>query len=1130
MPAPIKPLCVFSNIEEFARRHREGTEAEFAADLKFIEETNKKALKFQAWVVIKTRQTTKRTEYLVLVQPGQNGERNLPQLNEPARLRVILGEKEFTRFWDARRIENPLASLTVAGPCLDKVAAFQVTVYLADAHSDVRPIIDASSAPFTHNWRSSSMSENKTSIALVSDSSSTGPSTASSPSGAGDDCMSSFSSTEPSEGVGEISLTSDNAVEVQFLLMASEATKNAELMALEQLYGRHVNATERQLMAFRFFVLLRNPEFTVDLHEEIPHLKGAMTESSWPGSPLANKFALLNPQQKAAYMQGFHKLNCGICILPGGPGAGKTHFNLFTIAIAQSRPLPRPFNNKGRLEKRCAKVLFIVDMNSPVDDVANRMVRLYNELGMKKSIIRMKGWGCEVKSSGRLNDAEDAAAGEEMTVDFSNQFLRTVNLMSLGHGPAASGTCKAPSLDEAAWKRYDELKSTKYEAITQYLNEELWEESEVLPLRFRRLVYHLYRDTLAEADFIATTPVAASNHFRGMFKPDLVYFDEAPHARELCNLIAIANFDPIAWIFCGDHRQTVPYVGSATPSCPNIYRDQMQVSMMERAAAAGAIQYELLMNHRAFGGLEQLASCLWYQGKMVSGNQERTPPALMHSRKYLESFTSGRRCAVPRLLVHLEDCGPEALDGTSAWNPSHTKWVMARVEELVNDENFRHADRDEPGTILIISPYKKAYNEYKNAVKNLPHWAQRRVETRTVDVAQGHEADYVFLDLVREKSTKFLDDPNRLCVAVTRVRFGEVIMMHPKMVESTAFVRHSQHLRRIHAFCKAAGQVSFVNADAKAGTTAVTTNDVVRVDKPPVASTINRDTMGKHAHSETSTEKLNGMDKPRTPCNMATKKPETNLKDDKYPCIATTPEQHAAVAPAVSKVDNRWLSLDPQVVPHDYRGMDAPFDIHAITPARAAWDEYCSKQAARSNQAKANKQSHSSLAVADGPRTTVVKNPQPDVEKDKSLSAEKTPEKTPKQADAVAAPEVDNAGELNKVDRMDKPLSSEPKGRRYDIKTGFDFDAVAPLLARLGQRWAKEEEETYPPGAETVMQTHTSPNMTSGPRATPVVKPIQAAQGGGTSRNSCKANAEVPKREASPSVLGLLGEVLAARA
>ncbi|KAH6857097.1 P-loop containing nucleoside triphosphate hydrolase protein [Chaetomium sp. MPI-CAGE-AT-0009] len=776
MQFSLKPLLAFKTIEEFVFRHKAGTQAEFTASQKLVDEINREDNKFKAWVISKTRQTPKRSEYLVVVQPGPDGERKIPQQGEPAKVRIIFDDDSSTRFWDASRIENPMALLNITAHSAKQLAAYKVTAHIADAHDGITPLIDADTA-------------------------------------------------EPADG--GIMLTADNAVHANFLLSASEATKNAELNALEQLCGRYINTSERQRHAFNYFVTLRNPEFFVDLHEEIPHLTTAMQHPSWPGSPLAKKFNLLNPQQKAAYMHGFRKLECGICILPGGPGAGKTHFNLFTIAMAQSQQLPRPVMVGGHLKRRCPKVLFIVDMNCPVDDVANRMTALYNELGMKKSIIRMKGWGAEVKSSDRLNAAEDAASGEGMPVDFTNQFLQTVGLMSVHRQPRS---CQAPGLDEAAWQRYDEHKHTRYEELTQYLSGELWEQSDIVPFRLRTLIYKLYRDTLAATDFIATTPVAASNHFNGMFKPDLVYFDEAPHARELTNLIAIANFDPIAWIFCGDHRQTIPYVGSATPGCDNIYREQMQVSMMERAAAANAIRYELLMNHRSFGGLHQLASTMWYGGRMVSGNAG-TPAALTHMQKRLSRFMDGRTCTVPRLLVHLKNCGPEGRDGTSAWNPTHTAWVMAQVLDLLNDTQFKHAERNEPGTILIISPYKKAFNEYKNEVKKLPQWAQKRVETRTVDVVQGHEADFVFLDLVKNKSTKFLDNPNRLCVAVTRARLGEIIMMHPDMVQSATFKTNSRNLRQMYDICQKAGQV--VHVDPATSPTirnrTVTTDDPIRI-------------------------------------------------------------------------------------------------------------------------------------------------------------------------------------------------------------------------------------------------------------------------------------------------------------
>lgn len=51
MAPAIKPLRVFRDIDEFARRHKLGTEAEFEADQQRIDQLNKEEHKFQAWYV-----------------------------------------------------------------------------------------------------------------------------------------------------------------------------------------------------------------------------------------------------------------------------------------------------------------------------------------------------------------------------------------------------------------------------------------------------------------------------------------------------------------------------------------------------------------------------------------------------------------------------------------------------------------------------------------------------------------------------------------------------------------------------------------------------------------------------------------------------------------------------------------------------------------------------------------------------------------------------------------------------------------------------------------------------------------------------------------------------------------------
>ena len=50
------------------------------------------------------------------------------------------------------------------------------------------------------------------------------------------------------------------------------------------------------------------------------------------------------------------------------------------------------------------------------------------------------------------------------------------------------------------------------------------------------------------------------------------------------------------------------------------------------------------------------------------------------------------------------------------------------------------------------------------------------IELRTLDSFQGHEADMVFLSVARSRPTVFLENPNRVNVAITRARYQQVIV------------------------------------------------------------------------------------------------------------------------------------------------------------------------------------------------------------------------------------------------------------------------------------------------------------------------------------------------------------------
>ncbi len=219
---------------------------------------------------------------------------------------------------------------------------------------------------------------------------------------------------------------------------------------------------------------------------------------------------------------------------------------------------------------------------------------------------------------------------------------------------------------------------------------------------FMALCNSLYRDVLSDTDFIATTPVAASRQFSQLFKPDIIVFDEAPHARELSVMIAIANFNPKAWILTGDHRQTRPFLATEDAR-DNKWRGQLQVSTMERAVLCGAVSNQLLRNHRAFGGLEALASSLFYSRKMVAadGNDEVSASVGHLRRVYLNPMMQpGQTVGIPRVIVHI-DRATASRNGASWFNHDHLEFIMEQVQDLVRDPEFKRAPtgQTERGTI-----------------------------------------------------------------------------------------------------------------------------------------------------------------------------------------------------------------------------------------------------------------------------------------------------------------------------------------------------------------------------------------------------------------------------------------------
>lgn len=483
----ILPIYAFGSAAEFYRRHSSGVLLEFNNESKEVTQFNQRQYKFSAWIVAELYRTKGCRYYLFFIRSDGTGDYLFPREGEACE--ILLWQrsrknpaKRWDKAWEAERVENPAHTLGIEDPATQRLAAFKVRVPNG-VPEDITP-------PMQQD-----------------------------PELAGDG---------GSRLVGKYAFADKKAWQVTMMLRISTATKDAELGALTKLFKNPDDLlSNKQKVAFSYLMNFKDVPLVVNLFDHFPHLRDPVNN---PGGMPSRVVAMINGfnlHQRAAYKDVLSSIPCGVCIIPGGPGAGKTHWNLVVTAAIQSKNVI--YHGPNSPSDRSAKVLYILDINKPLDDTCNKIVKLYKQLGLKKYAVRLHGW-----HYGHDKDKPD----------FSYKFLFMVRLNRYRRQQLSNEGCLAPSLDELALEMYERNQTTRYRELRDAIGSG---RSDLL----EQLVNQLYQDVLDRVDFIATTPVPAATGFNGMFKPDLVVFDESPHAREASTMVALAFYDPIAWIFSG---------------------------------------------------------------------------------------------------------------------------------------------------------------------------------------------------------------------------------------------------------------------------------------------------------------------------------------------------------------------------------------------------------------------------------------------------------------------------------------------------------------------------------------------------------------------------------------------------
>ncbi|KAH9607079.1 hypothetical protein KSS87_005008 [Heliosperma pusillum] len=302
----------------------------------------------------------------------------------------------------------------------------------------------------------------------------------------------------------------------------------------------------------------------------------------------------------------------------------------------------------------------------------------------------------------------------------------------------------------------------------QQLKDEQGELSSSDEKKYKALKRATEREITQSADVICCTCVGAGDPRLSNFRFRQVLIDESTQSTEPECLIPLVLGAKQA-VLVGDHCQLGPVI-----MCKKAARAGLAESLFERLVLLGVKPIRLQVQYRMHPALSEFPSNSFYEGTLQNGVtiNERLSPGI--------DFP----WPVPnRPMLFYVQMGQEEISssGTSYLNRTEA----ANVEKIVT--TFLRSGVV-PSQIGVITPYEgqRAYIvNYMARNGSLRQQLYKEIEVASVDSFQGREKDYIILSCVRSNEHQgigFLNDPRRLNVALTRARYGIVVLGNPKVL------------------------------------------------------------------------------------------------------------------------------------------------------------------------------------------------------------------------------------------------------------------------------------------------------------------------------------------------------------
>ncbi|KAK3209935.1 hypothetical protein GRF29_44g1117402 [Pseudopithomyces chartarum] len=286
--------------------------------------------------------------------------------------------------------------------------------------------------------------------------------------------------------------------------------------------------------------------------------------------------------------------------------------------------------------------------------------------------------------------------------------------------------------------------------------------------KFKQLTRAAEREILNAADVICCTCVGAGDPRLSKMKFRTVLIDESTQSAEPeCMIPLVLGCKQV--VLVGDHQQLGPVIMNKKAATAGLNQ-----SLFERLVILGCSPIRLQVQYRMHPCLSEFPSNMFYEGSLQNG-------VTMQDR--IRRDVDFPWPVADNPMMFWSNIGAEEI---SASGTSYLNRTEAQNVEKIVTRFFKAGVL--PGDIGIITPYEGQRSYVVSSMQATGSFKKenyKEVEVASVDAFQGREKDFIILSCVRSNDHQgigFLSDPRRLNVALTRAKYGLVILGNPKVL------------------------------------------------------------------------------------------------------------------------------------------------------------------------------------------------------------------------------------------------------------------------------------------------------------------------------------------------------------